>query len=118
MKESRCFAAGLFHELASLAAGGLVDFAEQNLGASPLAIVCTHRKALAGRQAFAALRLCPGCSLMGQTERGLQSAQFSLFYRIIIRFNYVCSNNATGGAGFSLRTMLFTSSSNQWLFLK
>ena len=33
MQESSCVAAGFLHKLASLAAGGLLDFALQNLGA-------------------------------------------------------------------------------------
>ena len=42
--------------LRPLAACGLVDFAQQNLGGSPAAIISAHHKALAGRPAFAALR--------------------------------------------------------------
>ena len=41
---------------ASLAACGPVDFAGQNLGAWPTAIICAHHGALAGRQALACLR--------------------------------------------------------------
>ena len=57
---------------ASLAACGLADFAGQNLGGSAKPIISAHRKALAGRQAYARLRpqlrlhfasLCASCSL-------------------------------------------------------
>ena len=71
---------GFFHELASLAAGGRIAVC----GAKPGCIAfgdCIHppSRPVAGRQALACLRLCTECSLVGQTERGLQSAQFSLF---------------------------------------
>ena len=46
----------LWRWYASLAAGGLVDFARQNLGGSAVPIVSAHHKALAGWQAYACLR--------------------------------------------------------------
>ena len=51
-----CFAQGHFMIIASLAACGAVDFAGQNLGAWPEAIVRAHHRFLAGWPAFAGLR--------------------------------------------------------------